>query len=127
MSMFKVSLKTGSLKEAFDWKGAGVVSVPKQAGSDYLRRRCIQILSVSGDNAVVKVWDTTDDTVDIPRITLDMECVASMTASSYRGARMKKRSKKKTRPRKTRRSKKNSKKKSKKRTWRNNMYGLLPW
>ena len=110
MSMFKVSLKTGSLKEAFDWRGARV-DVPKQAGSDYLRRRCIQILSVSGDNAVVKVWDTTDDTVDIPSITLDLDCVASMTASSYKGARMKKRSKK--RSKRSKRSKKRSKRSKK--------------
>ena len=106
MSMFKVSLKTGSLKEAFDWNGAGV-DVPKQAGSDYLRRRCIQILSASGGNVVVKVWDMTDDTVVIPSITLDLDCVVSMTASTYKGARMKKRSKKKSK-------KKKSKKKSKK-------------
>ena len=94
---FKVSLKTGSLKEAFDWKAAGV-PVPNQAGSDYLRRRCIQILSVSGENAVVKIWDMTDDVVDVPKIKLDLGCVVRMSASDYKGAvgRSKKKSKKRS-------------------------------
>jgi len=113
MSIFKVSLKTGSLKEAFDWKDAGI-DVPEQAGSDYLRRRCIQVLSGSKSAVVVKVWDMTDDTVDIPSITLDLDCVASITASSYKGARMKKRSKKKSKKKKSKK-KKSKKKKSKKR------------
>ena len=97
---FKVSLKTGSLKEAFDWKGAGV-PVPNQSGSDYLRRRCIQLLSVSGENAVVKIWDMTDDVVDVPKIKLDLGCVVRMSASDYKGTigRSKKRSKKRSRKR----------------------------
>jgi hypothetical protein len=43
------------------------------------------LLSVSGKNAVVKIWDMTDDVLDVPKIKLDLGCVARMSASDYKG------------------------------------------